>query len=182
MSTRRTRTQPEPAGTVVVLGAGLDGGAVPAVLASRLEQAAALYRAGAAAGRPPVLVLSGGATADGGPTEAAAMAAHLGLLGVPAGDLLLEERSTTTQENLAHSAALLAGRGLAAPVVVVTSDFHVRRVAALARRAGLRVAVVGAPTPAALRVPAALREAVLLLGLHAEGAAAGVHRLLRRRR
>jgi uncharacterized SAM-binding protein YcdF (DUF218 family) len=168
-----------PAGAVVVLGSGLEGGAVSAVLAARLDRAAALHRAGTAAGRPPLLVLSGGAPAGGGPTEAAAMAAHLGRLGVPARDLVLEDRSTTTEENLRHSAALLAGRGLPAPALVVTSDFHVRRVAALARRLGLRVAVVGAATPVRLRIPALLRELRLLLGHHAGRAAAGLVALAR---
>jgi uncharacterized SAM-binding protein YcdF (DUF218 family) len=92
------------------------------------------------------------------------MAAYLGRLGVPGGDLLLEDRSTTTEENLRYSAALLTERGPAPPAVVVTSDFHVYRVTGLARRLGLRVTVVAAATPARLRVPALLRELRLLLG------------------
>jgi uncharacterized SAM-binding protein YcdF (DUF218 family) len=166
---------------VVVLGSGLDGGAVSAVLAGRLERAAALYRAGAAAGRPPVLVLSGGAKADGGPTEAAAMAAALARLGVPADDLVLEDRSTTTEENLRLSAELLARRRVPPPFAVVTSDFHAPRATVLARRLGLRVRVVTAATPLSLRMPSLVRELRLLLGLFAASAAAGILGRLRRR-
>jgi uncharacterized SAM-binding protein YcdF (DUF218 family) len=164
-----------------VLGSGLEGGAVSAVLAGRLERAAALYRAGAAAGRPPALVLSGGAKADGGPTEAAAMAAALAGLGVPADDLVLEDRSTTTEENLRFSAELLAGRGVPPPFVAVTSDFHAPRVAVLAHRLGLRVRVETAAVPLPRRIPALLRELRLLLGPVAASAAAGVLGWLRRR-
>jgi uncharacterized SAM-binding protein YcdF (DUF218 family) len=168
------REAPRPgAGAVVVLGSGLEGDAVPLVLAGRLDRAAAIHRAGSAAGRPPLLVLSGGAKANGGRTEAAAMAAYLSGLGTPAHDLVLEDRSTTTQENLLHSAALLAGRAAAPPVVVVTSDFHVWRTAALARSLGLTVQVVGVATAVSLRIPAVLRELRLLLGQHGWSTAAG---------
>jgi uncharacterized SAM-binding protein YcdF (DUF218 family) len=176
---RSSRCTPRPgAGAVVVLGSGLDGGAVSPVLARRLDRAAAIHRAGSATGRPPLLVRPGGAKAAGGPTEAAAMAAYLIGLGVPAQDLLLEDRSTTTQENLRASAALLAQRAVPPPVVVVTSDFHAWRAAALARRQGLRVQVVGAATPASLRLPALLRELRLMLGLQAWSTAAGAAALV----
>ena len=168
------RGAPRPgAGAVVVLGSGLEGDAVPLVLAGRLDHAAAIYRAGSAAGWPPLLVLSGGARANGGRTEAAAMAAYLSGLGVPARDLLLEDRSTTTQENLLYSAAVLAEQAVAPPVVVVTSDFHVWRTAALARRLGMQVQVVGAATASSQRIPAVLRELRLLLGQHGWSTAAG---------
>lgn len=169
-----SRRAPQPgAGAVVVLGWGLEGDTVPLVLAGRLDRAAAIYRAGSAAGWPPLLVLSGGTTGHGGRTEAAAMAAYLSELGMPAHDLVLEDRSTTTQENLRYSAALLAELAVTGPVVVVTSDFHVWRTAALARRLGLEVQVVGAATTASLRNPAVLRELRLLLGQHGWSTAAG---------
>jgi uncharacterized SAM-binding protein YcdF (DUF218 family) len=171
-----------PAGAVVVLGSGLEGGAVSDVLAGRLDHAAALHRAGAAAGRPPLLVLSGGAAADGGPTEAAAMAAALARLGVPADDLVLEDRSTTTEENLRFAAELLARRRVPPPFAVVTSDFHAARVAVLARRLGLRVRVQTAATPLARRIPALLRELRLLVGPVAASAADAVLGRLPRRR
>jgi uncharacterized SAM-binding protein YcdF (DUF218 family) len=120
-----------------------------------------------------LLVLSGGATANGGRTEAAAMAAYLSGLGMPVHDLVLEDRSTTTQENVRYSAALLAERAVAPPVVVVSSDFHVWRTAALAGRLGLEVQVVGVATEASLRIPAVLRELRLLLGQHGWSTAAG---------
>jgi uncharacterized SAM-binding protein YcdF (DUF218 family) len=163
------RSRPIPhAAAVVVLGSGLEGGRVSAVLAGRLDRAAAVHRA--AAGGSPVLVLSGGAKAAGGPTEAAVMAAYLRSRGVPAEDLLLEERSTTTEENLAFSAALLTDRAVPPSFVVVTSDFHVCRVSALGRRLRLPVRVVAARTPLAVRIPAALREVRLSLGLYAGSA------------
>ncbi|SDQ05950.1 YdcF family protein [Quadrisphaera sp. DSM 44207] len=157
----RQRARPGT-GAVVVLGSTLQDGAVPPVLASRLQRAAAVYREAAAAGRPPLVVASGGG--DGATSEASAMAAALVGLGVPVERLVLEEVSTTTRENLAESAALLARRAGAPRAVVVTSDFHVWRTAALARRAGLRAQVLGAPTPARSLPRALLRESALVLG------------------
>jgi uncharacterized SAM-binding protein YcdF (DUF218 family) len=150
---------------VVVLGTTLaQDGAVPPLLASRLDRADALYRTAARGGHPPVVVVSGGAAPGDPSTEASAMAAYLRRRGVPAERVLLEDRSTTTQENLRFSAALLAARGPAPRVLVVTSDYHTWRTAALARRGGLHLQVVGAPTPHGLLRRAVLREAALVLG------------------
>src|SRR5687768_10908335 len=49
---------------IVVLGAGLIGSRVPPLLASRLDRALRLYRRDRAAGRSPVIVVSGGQGAD----------------------------------------------------------------------------------------------------------------------
>lgn len=150
---------------IVVLGSTLsDDGGVPPLLASRLDRAGALYRAAAAGGRPPLVVASGGLAPGDAVPEASAMAAGLRGRGVPSSRLLLEDRSTTTQENLRRTAELLAGRGRDLRVLVVTSDYHAWRTASLARREGLQVQVAGAATPPALRRAGVLREARLVLG------------------
>ncbi len=149
---------------IVVLGSTLEDGRVPALLASRLDRAAGLYRAEVAAGGAPRVVVTGGAPA-GGPTEASAMADYLARAGVPSGRLLVEDRASTTRENLALTAPLLHQRGAAPRVVVVTSDFHAWRTGELARRSGFDVQVVGAPSPPGALPRALLREAALVLGL-----------------
>ncbi len=75
--------------------------------------------------------------------------------------MIREGRSTSTEENLLFSRSLLEAHGVsaAASVVVVTSDFHVRRAVGIARKAGFsEVFGVGAPTPLYLRFNAWLRE------------------------
>ncbi|NLG24687.1 MAG: YdcF family protein [Clostridiales bacterium] len=98
-------------------------------LIARCRLAAGCYRQGLA----PVVLASGGPSAS--PiSEAAAAAALLAQMGVPPGALLLDEQSTDTPGN-ARQAALLLGAGRR--VLVVTSDYHLRRALALYRRAGL---------------------------------------------
>lgn len=149
---------------VVVHGAGLrPDGTVTPLLRGRLDRALGVYRSEAARGNRPVLVPSGGKGADEVRSEAAAMGEYLAAQGVPAEDLLLEDRSTTTRENIERSAVLLRDADRHGPLLLVTSDYHVLRTASLARRLGVDAQVVGART-ARYYVPSAfLREFVALL-------------------
>lgn len=142
---------------IVVLGSGTPGCAPSATLQARLD--VALQQARQYPGA--LVLLSGGANWAGTCTEAGVMAAALQAAGLPASRLLQEERSTSTDENLRFSATLLAARGVpaSAPVRIITSDFHLPRALAIARRAGYAQASgLGAPTPLATRYNAWLRE------------------------
>ncbi|WP_406195398.1 YdcF family protein [Kitasatospora sp. NBC_01560] len=145
---------------VVVLGAGLNGCEVPPLLASRLDRALALYRAEEAAGRAPLILVTGGKGPDESCTEAAAMADHLVARGCPRERILLEEKATSTTENLAFSRELMEREHPGYHCTVVTSSFHVLRSAITTRRAGVPGQVVGAPTAAYYWPSAVLREVV----------------------
>jgi uncharacterized SAM-binding protein YcdF (DUF218 family) len=89
------------------------------------------------------------------------MADYLVARGISPQRLLREDRSTSTDENLRFSRQLLAAQGIDAnaPLLLVTSDFHVMRAERIARKAGLTaVTGVAAPTPLYLRYNAWLRE------------------------
>ncbi|MGW4209111.1 YdcF family protein [Lentzea sp. NPDC004789] len=148
---------------IVVLGAGLVGSRVPPLLASRLDRALRLYRRDRAAGRTPVIVVSGGQGADEEVSEAFAMREYLLGHGVPDDDVVMEDQATTTEENLRYSKELLAGRGHTGRVVAVTNNYHVFRTAVLSRKQGLRLQVIGAPTAWYFVPSAFLREFVALL-------------------
>lgn len=150
------RIQP---GYVVVLGSGLLGGdRVPPLLAARLDRAAQAFHRYPG---PPILIPSGGQGADEATSEAGAMAGYLAGQGVPAQHVLVEDRATTTEENLTFSRELMSSPEC--PTLVVTSSYHVFRAALLTRTLGMNAAVVGAPT-AAYYVPSAfLREFVAVL-------------------
>jgi uncharacterized SAM-binding protein YcdF (DUF218 family) len=157
-------TRAGPADFVIVLGAGLrpDGG-IPPLLASRLDRGrqvwAALDRRAAAAGVfRPVLILSGGKGDDERLPEAAAMAAYLTGRGVPAGQLMVEDQSRSTEENLLFSQAMLEQLRPGARAVIVTSDFHAFRAALIARRIGLRAQATGARVAGYYEPNAVLRE------------------------
>lgn len=117
---------------IVVLGGAIKPPdrrqALPALVDSsdRVWHAARLYRAGKA----PLLLLSGGSDpAVSTVSEAQAMQWFLRDLGVPDQAMLLEQKSRTTQENAAFSAAILKRLGIGR-VLLVTSALHMRRAAA----------------------------------------------------
>lgn len=152
--TRRAR-----AGAVVVLGSGLRGDRVPPLLASRLDRGVQVQQRSPGA----LLVVSGGQGADEQTSEADAMARYLIEAGVPPEQIVLEDRATTTGENLRFSVALLARRGFSGPILAVTNNYHVFRTAVLARQLGLRLNVIGARTASYFVPSAFLREFVALL-------------------
>ncbi|QFZ21733.1 YdcF family protein [Saccharothrix syringae] len=148
---------------IVVLGAGLIGDRVPPLLANRLDRALRLYRREVGAGREPLVVVSGGQGSDEAVPEAVAMRDYLVRRGVPEEAVVLEDRATTTRQNLGYSAELLAERGRSGRAVAVTNNFHVFRAAVLARGLRLRMQIIGAPTAWYFLPSAFLREFVALL-------------------
>jgi len=152
---------------IVVHGAGLrkDGSVTP-LLRGRLDRALQAYAGETARGHRPLIVPSGGQGVDEVRSEAAAMAEYLRAQAVPEDDIILEDRSTTTRENIERSVVLLREWGHAGPILLVTSDYHVLRTASLAHRLGIDAQVVGSQT-ARYYVPSAfLREFVALLVEH----------------
>ena len=145
---------------VVVLGSGLKGGRrVTPLLAGRLERGRQVYGTLAARGpREPLLIVSGGKGSDEHLAEAEAMARHLTERGFPPDRLIREDRSRTTEENLAFSKAIMDQARPGSRCVIVTSSFHAFRAAIIARRLGVDGHVTGAPTAAYYWPTAILRE------------------------
>ncbi|MFD8222960.1 YdcF family protein [Streptomyces massasporeus] len=162
----RGRSAPLPETThVVVLGAGLNGDRPGPLLTRRLERALAIDAARAPHTPRVVFVLSGGQGDDEVRSEADAMADYLRGRGVPADRLMREDRSVNTGQNLRFSAALVDATTPGHQATVVTSAFHVYRTTLLARRVGVPVHVVGAPTSPAYWLAATLREFAAVLWL-----------------
>ena len=148
---------------VVVLGSGLAGGSVPPLLAARLDAAVRLYR-GKRGGSIKALIPSGGQGAGEHLPEGTAMARYLQEKGIPASRIIVEDRATTTMENLDFSRELMERPD--APVTVVTSSYHVFRAAMFTRRAGLRAHVTGARTAGYFIPSAFLREFIAILATY----------------
>ncbi|WP_440995646.1 YdcF family protein [Arhodomonas sp. SL1] len=132
---------------VVVLGGGVEAGPpgwpYPDLgsASDRVWHAARIYQAGKA-GR---VIVSGGAQGWRGPrgSEAGAMEAFLGDLGVPADRVTRERQSRSTRENALFTARLLDASGIHR-VLLVTSAMHMPRAAASFRAED--VEVIPAPT------------------------------------
>lgn len=143
---------------IVVLGAGIRNGSPRPALAARLDTAAALARLQPAA----LIAVCGGQPWGESDSEAAVMARYLQERhGIAPERLVLEQVSTSTEENLSLGRPLLQARGVraTAPMALVTSDFHLPRAQRIARRVGFTATVpVAAPTPLTTRYNAWLRE------------------------
>ena len=114
-----------PVTAVVVFGAGVNG-TVPSLSLKVRLQAALDY----VQDKPEVLiVVSGGQGPGEDITEARCMADWLIARGVDADRILLEERSTNTEENVRFSRELLAERGIdpLSSIAYVTADYHLCR-------------------------------------------------------
>jgi uncharacterized SAM-binding protein YcdF (DUF218 family) len=114
-----------PVSAVIVLGAGVNGETPSLTLRTRIDAAAAYLEE-----YPDVpVVLSGGQGPGEAITEAECMRRALVRRGADESRLYPEERSTSTQENLRYSRAILEELGVdpAQRVAIVTSDFHLCR-------------------------------------------------------
>ena len=116
---------------IVLLGAGTtlaaDGATEPPLVAyGRIARARVLYAQCRAAGGDCKVLVTGGDPLHHGRSEAAVYGEQLQAMGVPAADLILEERSASTWQNAQFSRALIAayrpGR-----LLIVTSGLHMRR-------------------------------------------------------
>lgn len=160
-----TRLFGGPVDAVVVLGSGLGGGErVTPLLAGRLEQGRRVFERSRSAGRDAVLVVSGGRGEDEKLAEAEAMAGYLTERGFDDRQLVLEDASTDTEENLEFSAALLAGHE--GKVAVATSDYHAFRAAIIMRKAGIPGYTVGCRTARYYWPSATVREFLAILLEH----------------
>ncbi|MFE5243421.1 MULTISPECIES: YdcF family protein [unclassified Streptomyces] len=149
---------------VVVLGSGLVGGStVPPLLASRLKRGREVHARLSRRGGSPVLITSGGQGPDEDLPESHAMADHLVAEGFPAHLIRREDRSTTTEENLRFSKAIMEEAKPGYRCVVVTNNYHAFRAALTARRVRIRGQVVGAPTAAYFWPNATIREFAAVL-------------------
>jgi uncharacterized SAM-binding protein YcdF (DUF218 family) len=157
--------QPVPQGrwdAIVVLGCRVFPDGRPSIaLARRVQKAAELW----AAGHAEVLVLTGG-RGEAGVVEAEVAATMAESLGVPRAAMVLETRSTSTDENARFAAEAIAGRR----VVVVTDAYHVLRSERVFARHFDEVHVVGTVSPRWWpRVQGALREVAALTGYAVSG-------------
>ncbi|MDO4321901.1 MAG: YdcF family protein [Lachnospiraceae bacterium] len=115
---------------VVVLGAQVRGTAPSRALRRRLDRAVTY----AEENPETVFVLSGGQGPDEGISEAECMYNYMTQKGIEPSRLLLEDKSTSTKENLVYSAELYGLKK--ASVGILSNNFHVYRAVQLAKKEG----------------------------------------------
>lgn len=129
-----------PADVAVVLGAGTYDGEVSPVYQERINHGIWLYENGYV----EKLILTGGYGEVSSVSDAAAAGRYTVLAGVPETDILIEERSTITQENLLYAKELMDEAGYET-ALIVSDPLHMKRAMLLAKDTGLEA--YSAPTP-----------------------------------
>ena len=126
---------------VIIHGAGLiNGEKVSRLLQERLDKAILVYSKDPS---PTKLIPSGGKGSDESISEAEAMKRYLLEQGIPESDILMEDRSTTTLENLKFSKDIIDSREGRKYTALVTSNYHVYRALRYCRRVGLKCKGIG---------------------------------------
>lgn len=170
---------------IIIHGAGLDGPRPTPLLAGRIDKALELWKKQHQHGK---FVVSGGQGADEIVSEAQAMRDYLLEKGVPTDVILMEDKSTTTWENLKNSLAVIradrttsggtatasdsaaASSDVAAgddfTTAVVTSDFHVFRCAEYAHNLGIKADGIGSHTKGWYWPTAFIREFIAITKAH----------------
>lgn len=121
------------ADTVIVLGCRVNGTRPSKYLYDRCRAAADYLKENESA----VAVLSGGQGPDEGISEAQCMKNTLVEMGIDEGRLYLESKSTSTQENIELSKAVIEENKLSKNVLIVTNEFHQYRAKLLCDKNGL---------------------------------------------
>ncbi len=125
---------------ILVLGAAVNGTTPSPVFAERISHGVDLYRAGLA----PKLVFTGGVGEGQKHSESSVGRAIAMQRGVPSGDILIEEQSKTTMQNLAEARAVMRKNGLRS-AIIVSDPLHMKRAMLMAD--GLGMEAVSSPTP-----------------------------------
>ena len=142
---------------IIVLGAGVNGSKPSLSLQERIQAAYAYLTA-----HPnTIAVLSGGQGSGEDITEAACMYGELTAMGIDGSRLLLEEKSSSTMENLTFTMELLQAQSGSRParVGIVSSEYHLFRAGLFAKALGVEsVGIPAKTTWVSLRLNYYLRE------------------------
>lgn len=146
---------------IIVAGCRVGPDGQPSLaLRRRVDHALQLY----AEGRAPRVIFTGG-VGSFPPSEAEAAATYALERGLPPTAVVLEANSTSTEENAARSADLLAAEGLPhARVLVVTDAYHTFRARRVFARHYAHVDAAGSRPRFVVRVRGALREVFAVAG------------------
>ena len=128
------------ADAAVVLGAAVWTKDPSPVFKERINHAIDLYQKG----RVRKLIFTGGQGNPGEPTEASAARDYALQSGLPASDILIEDKSHTTYENILNAKQLADIHGLRT-VLIVSDPLHMKRAMTMARDVGFEAHP--SPTP-----------------------------------
>ena len=129
-SYRKPKQQPQ---AMIVLGCRVRGTAPSRMLARRIHAAYDALQE-----NPEMIaVVSGGKGSNEDISEAQCMLNELTKMGIPESRILMEDKSTSTSENLRFSKKILDENGITGNLLLVTDGYHEMRAQILAKKEGL---------------------------------------------
>ena len=152
-----------PSDVAIVLGAGTWKGEVSPVYRERINHGIWLYQNGYAG----YLLLTGGVGEGNTVSDAAAAKAYALSQGVPETAILIEEKSTITEENLFYAKAVMDELSLKS-AIIVSDPLHMKRAMLMASDYGIDA--LSSPTPTTMyrslktQIPFLAREEFFYLG------------------
>jgi uncharacterized SAM-binding protein YcdF (DUF218 family) len=153
----------QPADTAIVLGAGTAGGEISPVFRERIHHGIWLYQNGYV----DALIFTGGIGEGNGRSDAWVAGQYAIEQGVPEADILLEEKSTITQENIANAKKIMDEKGYRT-AIIVSDPLHMKRAMLMARDYGIEA--YSSPTPTSryislkTKIPFLAREEFFYIG------------------
>lgn len=153
----------QPADTAIVLGAGTAGGEISPVFRERIHHGIWLYQNGYV----DALIFTGGIGDGNERSDAWAAGQYAIEQGVPEADILLEEKSTITQENIANAKKIMDEKGYRT-AIIVSDPLHMKRAMRMARDYGIEA--YSSPTPTSryislkTKIPFLAREEFFYIG------------------
>ncbi|MBK5073400.1 YdcF family protein [Budviciaceae bacterium CWB-B4] len=133
------------ADVAIVLGAGLSDGKVTPVFQQRINHGIFLYQNGYV----KKLIFTGGFGEGNEHSDAWVAKQYAEQQGVPAQDILYEETSTITQENIRYAKAIMDD-GQYQSAIIVSDPLHMKRAMLIAKDAGIKA--WSSPTPTTMYI------------------------------
>lgn len=124
--------KPVKSDCIIVLGCQVYGTVPSPFLRSRLDEGCRLYNEGYG----NYIIVSGGKGTGEKISEAQAMKDYLVLKGIPPEKIIIEDKSTSTLENIIFSKEKMNERGFIS-AVIVSNKYHLKRSSIIARKAGI---------------------------------------------
>ena len=134
------RDESAPADCIIVLGAGTNGKTPNPVFRERLHHAVTLYENGYS----DVILLTGGYSPGNTYSDAAIAGQYLMELGIPEDGILLEEKSTITQENLEYAKEIMDLHDFST-AIIISDPLHMKRSMMMAK--DYEIDALPSPTP-----------------------------------
>lgn len=139
---------------IIVLGAGLMDGKVTPLLKGRIDKSIEVFRVNNKA----KLIMSGGQGPDELVPEAHAMTDYAISRGVDPEDIIIEDKSTNTKENIRYSKRLFTIEN--PRIAIVSSHYHIFRALLIANEMGVKAIGIGKRTKRYYAINAFIREII----------------------